>query len=69
MLSTRLQLKSLVLYYYVVLFREGYMTLSTRLHTLEATSFFMILRTLKLVQVGKWKLFGISLRKDQLHPN
>jgi len=49
------------------IFREGYMTLNTRLHTLEATSFFMILRALKLGQVGRWKLFGILLRRDLLH--
>jgi hypothetical protein len=48
------------------LFREGYMTLNTRLHTLEATSFFMILRALKLVELRRWKLFGISLRRDLL---
>ena len=43
-------------------FREGYMTLSTRLHTLEATSSSMIHRALKQVELRRWRLFGISLK-------
>ena len=42
--------------------REEYMRLNIKLHMKEATSFFMILKVLRLVEVLSWKLFGHSLR-------
>jgi hypothetical protein len=52
------------------------MTLNTRLHTLEATLFFMTLKALKLVEARRWryvvwkfieKRSSAVEMKDQLH--
>jgi hypothetical protein len=49
-----------------IIIREAYMTLSTRLHTMDATLSSMTLRVLNLVQERSWSMFGSSLRNDLL---
>jgi hypothetical protein len=49
-----------------MLIREAYMTLSTKLHTMDATLSSMTLRVLNLVQERSWSMFGSSLRSGLL---
>jgi hypothetical protein len=44
-------------------YREAYMTLSIKLHTLEVTLSSMTPWALNLVQLRNWRLFGSSLER------